>query len=437
MLVSVPLPRRAALLAVATTALVLVGCSRETGGGAQAASAAAAPPEVGVVTLTQRPLTLVNELPGRVSASLVAEVRPQVGGIVQTRAFTEGSDVKAGELLYQIDPSTYRATLQSADAALAKAEANLVVAKAKAERYKDLVGIDAVNKQAADETVAAAAQAVADVAAAKAAREMARINLDYTRVTSPISGRIGRSSVTAGALVTANQANPLATVQRLDTIYVDVTQSSVELLRLRRELAAGRLQTDKQNRAVVRLRLEDGSLYPLIGTLQFADVTVDETTSAVTLRATFPNPKELLLPGMYVRAVVEEGVRDGAITVPQRAVTRNNRGEPMALVVGEDGKVELRPIVIPRTIGDEWLVDAGLKAGERVIVEGLQKARPGAVVRAVPASPAAVPAANGAASAPQPPGGGASSQQPGTAGTPAASSGVPAAAANAMRTARS
>ena len=437
MLVSVPLPRRAALLAVATTALVRVGCSRETGGGAQAASAAAAPPEVGVVTLTQRPLTLVNELPGRVSASLVAEVRPQVGGIVQTRAFTEGSDVKAGELLYQIDPSTYRATLQSADAALAKAEANLVVAKAKAERYKDLVGIDAVSKQAADETVAAAAQAVADVAAAKAAREMARINLDYTRVTSPISGRIGRSSVTAGALVTANQANPLATVQRLDTIYVDVTQSSVELLRLRRELAAGRLQTDKQNRAVVRLRLEDGSLYPLIGTLQFADVTVDETTSAVTLRATFPNPKELLLPGMYVRAVVEEGVRDGAITVPQRAVTRNNRGEPMALVVGEDGKVELRPIVIPRTIGDEWLVDAGLKAGERVIVEGLQKARPGAVVRAVPASPAAMPAANGAASAPRPPAGGASSQQPGTAGTPAASSGVPAAAANAMRTARS
>jgi len=437
MLVSVPLPRRAALLAVATTALVLAGCGRDAGGGAQAASAAAAPPEVGVVTLTQRPLSLANELPGRVSASLVAEVRPQVGGIVQTRAFTEGSDVKAGELLYQIDPSTYRATLQSADAAIAKAEANLVVARAKSERYKELVGIDAVSKQAADEAVAAAAQAVADVAAARAARETARINLDYTRVTSPISGRIGRSSVTAGALVTANQANPLATVQRLDTIYVDVTQSSGELLRLRKELAAGRLQTDKQNRAVVKLRLEDGSLYPLAGTLQFADVTVDATTSAVTLRATFPNPKELLLPGMYVRAVVEEGVRDGAITVPQLdlAVLADHQRHRLAAVVAGHGA--LRPIVIPRTIGDEWLVDAGLKAGERVIVEGLQKARPGAVVRAVPASPAAMPAANGAASAPRPPAGGASSQQPGTAGTPAASSGVPAAAANAVRTARS
>lgn len=424
--------RRVALFAVASTAFVLAGCGRNAAGNAPAA--APPPPEVGVVTVAPKPLSLTNELPGRVSAFLVAEVRPQVGGIIQTRAFEEGADVRAGETLYQIDPATYRAALQSAEAALAKAEANGVVARAKAERYKGLVAIDAVSRQAADEAVAAAAQAAADVAAAKAERETARINLAYTRVTAPISGRIGRSSVTAGALVTANQAAPLATVQRLDRIYVDVTQSSAELLRLRKELAAGRLQTDKENRAVVRLRLEDGSIHPVTGTLQFADVTVDEQTSAVTIRATFPNPKELLLPGMYVRALVEEGVREGAITIPQRAVTRNNRGEPLAMVVGAGDKVELRPIVVPRTVGDQWLVDAGLKAGDRVIVEGLQKARPGAQVKPVPARPAAPVNGNGngAAAAPDSPGsapaaagGGGSAPQPGAAGGPAASAGGP------------
>lgn len=389
--------RPVALVALlASAAAALVACSP---GGAANAPSAPPPPEVGVVTVAPRTVSLQSDLPGRVSALLVAEVRPQIGGIVLSRDFREGSDVRAGQTLYQIDPAPYRAAFGSAQAALAKAQANVVAAQAKGERYKELVQIDAVSKQAADEATAAALQAEADVAAAKAAVETARINLAYTRITAPISGRIGKSSVTPGALVTANQAQALATVQQLDSIYVDVTQSSADLLRLRRELAAGRLKTDGANQAVVRLRLDDGTLYPQAGKLQFSDVTVDEQTNSVTVRATFPNPKQLLLPGLYVRAVLEEGVRENAILVPQQAVARDNRGNPIAMVVSAEGKVEQRAVQVPRTVGSDWLVDGGLKAGDQVVVEGLQKARPGATVKPVERAAAAAPAASAASAA--------------------------------------
>ena len=367
--------RPAAQVVVLSLAALLGACSP---GGAANAPAAPPPAEVGVLTIKPRTVSLQNELPGRVSALLVAEVRPQVGGIVLTRDFREGSDVRKGQTLYQIDPAPFRAAFGSAQATLARAQANVVAAQAKSDRYKELVQIDAVSKQAADEATAAALQA-----------------------TAPISGRIGKSSVTPGALVTANQSQALATVQQLDSIYVDVTQSSAELLRLRRELAAGRLKTDAANQASVKLKLDDGTLYPVSGKLQFSDVTVDEQTNSVTLRATFPNPKQLLLPGLYVRAVLEEGVRENAILVPQQAVARDNRGNAIAMVVGADGKVEQRAVRVPRSVGNEWLVDAGLKAGDQVVFEGLQKARPGAQVKAVervPGSGASAPA--GAASVP-------------------------------------
>lgn len=342
-------------------------------------------PEVGVVTITPQRVALDTELPGRTSSYLIAEVRPQVGGIIKKRLFVEGSDVKAGEALYQIDPATYQANLDSAKATLAKSEANLFAAKLKADRYKDLVAINAVSQQNYDDAYAALKQAEADVAAGKAAVETARINLDYTRVTSPISGRIGRSSVTPGALVTANQAASLSTVQQLNPIYVDVTQSSTELLKLKRDLASGQLRSAGKNKARVKLILEDGTGYAQEGTLQFSDVTVDQGTGAITLRAVFPNPKQELLPGMYVRAVLETGVDDKAILVPQQGITRNNKGEATALVLGPDGMVEMRTLEIARALGDKWLVTAGLKAGDQVIVDGLQKVRPGAPARAVPA----------------------------------------------------
>ncbi|WP_428422518.1 efflux RND transporter periplasmic adaptor subunit [Methylibium sp.] len=389
--------RPMALVAVLSAAAALAACGR---GGAANAPASPPLPEVGVLTIAPRNVALQSELPGRVSASLVAEVRPQVGGIVLSRDFREGSDVRKGQTLYQIDPAPYRAALGSAQAALAKAQANGAAAQAKSDRYKELVQIDAVSKQAADEATAAALQADADVASAQAALETARINLAYTRITAPISGRIGKSSVTPGALLTANQATALSTVQQLDTIYVDVTQSSSELLRLRREIAAGRLKTDTANQAVVKLRLDDGTLYPQTGKLQFSDVTVDEQTNSVTLRATFPNPKQLLLPGLYVRAVLEEGVREGAILVPQKAVARDNRGNAIAMVVGSDGRIEQRAVNVPRTVGGDWLVDGGLKPGEQVVVEGLQRARPGAQVKAADMAASAAAAPAGAASVP-------------------------------------
>jgi membrane fusion protein (multidrug efflux system) len=347
------------------------------------------------MTVQPQRVVLTTELPGRTSPYLIAEVRPQVNGIIQKRVFTEGGDVKAGQVLYQIDPATYQAAFASAKAAEARAEANLIPARLKAERYRDLVKINAVSQQDYDNADAALKQAEADVASAKAAVETARINLAYTRVTAPISGRIGRSSVTDGALVTANQPAALATIQQFSSMYVDVTQSSADLLKLRQNLASGLMRNGGAAQARVRLLLEDGSSYPLPGSLKFSEVTVDQSTGSITLRAVFPNPKQTLLPGMFVRAILEEGESPDAILVPQRGVSRNPKGEALVMVVGAEDKVEPRPIKVVRTVGDSWLVSEGLKTGDRVILEGLQKARPGTVVKVVPfgAKPAAAPAA--------------------------------------------
>ncbi|MGQ3030820.1 MAG: efflux RND transporter periplasmic adaptor subunit [Ferrovibrionaceae bacterium] len=364
--------------------LALTGCDQAPHA-ANAQGGAHPPPEVGVITVTKGPVTLTTELPGRTSSFVIAEVRPQVGGIIQKRLFTEGAEIKAGQVLYQIDPATYQAAFDSAKAALAKAEANVTVAKLKADRYKELSAINAVSKQSHDDAIAALKQAEADVAADKAALQSARINLDYTTVVSPISGRIGKSSVTQGALVTANQSQALATVQQLDPIYVDVTQPTTVALRLKRELETGRLKRagDKQA-AQVKLIMSDGSVYPHDGTLAFTDVTVEPTTSSITVRAVFPNPNRDLLPGMYVRAVLQEGVDDQAILVPQQAVARNPQGKATALLLGADGKVEQRVIEAERAIGDKWLVTSGLQGGEQLIVDGVQKVRPGAPAKAVP-----------------------------------------------------
>ena len=368
---------------------MLAGC------GAKKPSAPSTPPPVPVkvMTLTPQTVGLTTSLPGRTVPYKVAEIRPQVSGVIQKRMFIEGSDVKEGQQLYQIDPALYQAAYESA---AATAES----AKATVERYKPLVQINAVSKQDYDNAVAAAAQN-------KASADTARINLVYTRLLSPISGRIGRSSVTEGALVTANQTSTLATVQQLDPIYVDVTQPSAVLLRLKRELAAGELVQAGGNEAEVHLILEDGSTYKSPGKLQFAEVQVDQTTGAVTLRALFPNPDKLLLPGMFVQEQIAEGRRTDALLVPQVAVTHNQRGDPTALVVNADNKVELRTLVTERAIGDKWVVTDGVKAGERVIVEGLQFAKPGATVKpeelpaAAPATPSTAPAASsGAAAAP-------------------------------------
>lgn len=366
------------VLAIVGSTFVVTGCSQS--------SAEAPPPptpEVTVHTVAVQPVSLTTELSGRTSAYMISEVRPQVGGIVKARLFEEGSDVEAGEVLYEIDPASYRASFNSAKAALAKAQANLKVVSARAARYGELVKIDAVSRQANDEAVAGLHQARADVEAARAALEMAEINLGYTQVTAPISGRIGRSTVTPGALLNANQPEPLARIQQLDPIYVDVTQSSAELLRLRRALASGSLVSTEDARANVQLKLEDGSMYEHTGELQFSDVSVDPGTGMVTLRAVFPNPDMQLLPGMYVRAILEEGVREQAVLVPQKGVTRNSVGEATALLVDADGIVESRVLDVSRTMGDQWLVESGLVSGERVIVEGVQKVQPGGPANAV------------------------------------------------------
>jgi membrane fusion protein (multidrug efflux system) len=329
-------------------------------------------------------VSLTTELSGRTAPQLIAEVRPQVGGIIQKRMFTEGSDVKAGQILYQIDPAAYQAAFASSKASEAKAEANLITLHLKAGRYQDLVKINAVSQQDNDDIQASLKQAEADVAFSKAAVETARINLAYTKITAPISGRIGRSTVTDGALVTASQPAALATIQQLSSMYVDVTQSSGELLRMKQNLASGLLKKVGTDQAKVKLMLEDGSAYPLPGTLKFSEVTVDQSTGSITLRAIFPNPKQTLLPGMFVRAILEEGVSEKAILVPQRGVTRNPKGDALVMLVGAEEKVEPRPVKVVRTVGDNWLVNEGLKAGDRVIVEGLQKARPGTPVKAVP-----------------------------------------------------
>jgi membrane fusion protein (multidrug efflux system) len=360
-------PAFAALVsAIAVAMLSLTGCQESSAPQTQQT------PQVGVVTLEAKPFALTSEVPGRTSAYRIAEVRPQVNGIIQKRLFTEGSEVKAGQQLYQIDPATYEAAYKSA-------QATLLSAKSLADRYKLLVNDKAVSQQAYDEARAASLQA-------DAALEQARIDLRYTRVMAPISGRIGRSAVTEGALVSNGQASAMATIQQLDPIYVDVTQSSKELLRLRRDLAEGRLQKASENAAKVALKLEDGSRYAHEGTLEFSEVAVDESTGSVTLRAVFPNPDHLLLPGMFVHAELVSGVKENAILAPQQGVTRNQRGEPTAMVVNAENKVEQRVLKADRTAGNAWLVEDGLKDGDRLITEGLQFVQPGAEVRAVPAS---------------------------------------------------
>lgn len=370
--------------AAMTLALMTSGCGNQ----AQDEQPGPRPlPEVAVLVIETQPLTLTTELSGRTTPHQVAEVRPQVGGILQKRLFTEGSQVQAGEILYQIDPAVYEAALASSRATLAKAEANLLPARLKAERYRELVASKAVSEQDHDDAVAAHLLAEAEVAAARAAMESARINLAYTRVKAPISGRIGRSAMTTGALVTANQSQPLATIQQLDPIYVDVTQSSSELLQLKRNIANGVLTGTPPQQARVSLRLQDGSAYPLPGTLKFAEVTVDPSTGSVTLRTLFANPDQLLLPGMFVRAVIDEGSNEQAILVPQRGVTRDPSGQAMVMLVDEKEQVTKRTIEVVRSLGDQWLVSQGLQAGDRVILEGFQKAPPGSTVKTVPFAP--------------------------------------------------
>ena len=381
-------PLLAALALSVTAAAVLTACAPADAQGGPAAPQAA---PVGVLTLQAQRVALNTELAGRTVATQVAEVRPQVTGLIKTRNFTEGSEVKAGQLLYQIDAASYQAALDSAKATLAKAEATAATARLKAGRYDQLAAIDAVSQQLRDDARAALQQAQADVEAAKAAVRSAQIDLDRTRVTAPVAGRIGRSAATPGALVTANQATALATVQQLDPIYVDVTQTSAELLRLQRQLADGTLQRDAGGQARVTLQLEDGSAYPLEGKLQFSELQVDPASGSVTLRAQFPNPKRQLLPGMYVRAQVQTGTQAQALLVPQAAVSRDARGNATALVA-KNGKAEARVLQTAGVVKGQWLVTGGLAAGEQLIVDGLQRLRPGAPVQAVPAA-ASAPAA--------------------------------------------
>jgi len=352
-----------------------------------------ATPEVAVVTLQSERAAVTAELPGRTSAYLMAEVHPQVNGIVQKRFFTEGSDVKEGDVLYQIDPKPYQAAYDTASASLARVEANLPAIRKRAERFKELLTVNAVGQQDYDDAVAALKQVEAEVQALKAGLETARINLAYTRIVAPISGRIGKSNVTPGALATAYQGPAFTTIQQLDQVYVDSPQSSAILLGIQRNLAANRIK-GSTDQAKVKLLLEDGTPYAQPGILKFSDVTVDPSTGSQTLRMVFPNPRHILLPGMYVRAIVEEGVAEQAILVPQQGVTRDPKGNAIALVVDGSDKVEQRTLTVDRAIGSRWLITEGLRAGDRVIVEGLQKVRPGVAVKVVPfgAKPAPVAA---------------------------------------------
>ncbi|MFH0960015.1 MAG: efflux RND transporter periplasmic adaptor subunit [Pseudomonadota bacterium] len=341
-------------------------------------------PEVATVTVQPQRLALTTELPGRTSAYRVAEIRPQVNGIIQKRLFAEGSDVKVGQVLYQIDPAPFKAALDSARASLAKSEANLPAVRLRADRSRGLLAEKAVSQQDYDDKEASQKQAEADIEYWKAVVETASINLGYTRVTAPISGRIGKSNVTDGALVTAYQPLALATIQQIDPIYVDVPQSTNALLRLKRHLEDGRLNQDGPNQNKVLLVLEDGINYPLQGTLQFRDVTVEPTTGSVILRILFPNPEGVLLPGMFVRAQVREGINDQAILIPQQAVARDPKGNPTTLIVDADDHVQQRQLILDRAIGDKWLVSGGLASGDRVVSEGMQRIRPGSSVKVVP-----------------------------------------------------
>jgi membrane fusion protein (multidrug efflux system) len=386
--------KHAPLLSVMLLASVLglAGCDQDQAIGATAPQG---PAQVGVVTVQAQPVVITRELSGRTAAFQVAEIRPQVDGIIKQRLFQEGAEVTAGAPLYQIDPATYQASLDSAQASLDRAQATANIARLKAQRYKELVKVSAVSRQDYDDAAATLKQAEADIASAKAALAMAQINLAYARVDAPISGRIGRSTVTQGALVTANQSTALATIQQLDPIYVDVTQSSADLLRLKAEMASGKLTGVDPDKAKVTLILEDGSTYALDGTLKFSEVTVNQSTGAVTLRAEFPNPDQQLLPGMFVRAVIQAGVDETGILVPQQGVTRDPTGNATALVVDSEDMVSVRKLETSHVIGDKWLVTAGLESGDRVIVDGLQHAQPGAKVAPVPVklSTAAVDAA--------------------------------------------
>ncbi|MCE5351118.1 efflux RND transporter periplasmic adaptor subunit [Citrobacter koseri] len=365
------------------SAALLAGCNDQ--GDTQAHPAE---PQVTVHVVESAPLAVTTELPGRTTPFRIAEVRPQVSGIVLKRNFTEGSDIEAGQSLYQIDPATYQADYDSAKGALAKSEAAAAIAHLTVKRYVPLVGTKYISQQEYDQAIADARQADAAVIAAKAAVESARINLAYTKVTSPISGRIGKSSVTEGALVTNGQATELATVQQLDPIYVDVTQSSSDFMRLRQSVEQGSLHKDN-TRSNVELVMENGQAYPLKGTLQFSDVTVDESTGSITLRAVFPNPQHTLLPGMFVRARIDEGIQPNAILVPQQGVTRTPRGDAMVMLVNDKDQVEARDVIATQAIGDKWLISKGLQPGDKVIVSGLQKARPGEQVKATTDAPAA------------------------------------------------
>jgi len=365
------------LLGIFLLLLTVTGC-KQRGGPPQG------DPEVAIVTIHPERVVITTELPGRTSAFRIAEIRPQVNGLIQKRLFTEGSVVKAEQVLYQIDPAPFQAALDNTNASLARAEAGLLSIRLRAERYHNLLADKAISQQDYDDASAAMKQAEAEILFWKASVKMASINLGYTHVTAPISGRIGKSSVTDGALVTAYQPIALATIQQMDPIYVDVPQSTTELMRLQRRLGDGRLDHDGTNQNKVRLILEDGTPYPSEGTLQFQDVTVDPTTGSVILRVVFPNPQGILLPGMFVRAVIIEGVNEQAILVPQQGISRNPKGDPVALIVDAEDKVQQRMLTLDRAIGNKWLVSSGLNPGDRVIVEGVQKVRPGASVKVVP-----------------------------------------------------
>ena len=363
------------LLACAS-ALALGGCGEQT-------PPAPPPPSVGIVELTVQNAPLMTELPGRIAALETAEVRPQINGIIRRRLFAEGAQVRAGQMLYEIEDAPYRAALGQAQGALARAQASIRATALQAQRYRDLVGINAVSRQEADNAAASAQQARADVAAQQAAVQAARVNQDFTRIRAPISGRIGRSLFTPGALVQAGQADPLATIQRTDIVYVDVTQSAAQIIDLKQAMKAGGVGVAAGAR--VQLLLPNGSTYPIEGRLQFSEVTVDPSSGAVTLRATFANPDGLLLPGMYVRARLVEGERSQVVLAPQQGISRDARGRATAMVVGTNNKAELRQVETDRAVGDKWIVTKGLKAGDRLIVEGLVNLRPGTVVKPGPA----------------------------------------------------
>lgn len=359
-------------LVACVSALALTGCGKEQ-------PAAPPPPVVGVVALKVETAPLTAELPGRIAAVETAEVRPQISGVIRRRLFTEGANVKAGQVLYEIDDAPYRAALAQAQGNLARAQASISATSLQAQRYRDLVGINAVSKQEADNAIASAQQARADVAAQRAAVEAAQVNQNFTRIKAPISGRTGRSLFTPGALVQAGQADALTTIQRTDTVYVDVTQSAADIINLKQAMRSGGIS--EADGARVQLLLPNGSVYPIEGRLQFSEVSVDPSSGAVTLRAVFPNPDGLLLPGMYVRAKVMEGQRHDVILAPQQGISRDVRGRATALVVGPQNKVEMREVQVDRAIGDKWIITGGLKAGDRLIVEGLLNLRPGTVVR--------------------------------------------------------